>query len=269
MFELRKTLPVLLIAGIVAIVLGCHGNAKTSNCPSENKTAKNSLQGIWLNDEEDDVAFRVKGDTIYFPDSTSVPVYFRIERDSFVLVGVNVLKYKIVKQTAHIFEFINQNGENVKLVKTTDSGYANMFSKKPPVSVNQNRLLKSDTVVYHGEDKYHSYVQVNPTSYKVVKSTVNDDGVEVGNIYYDNIIHLAIFKGAAKVFSCDLRKSDFSKEVPSRFLQQAVFSDLTFLSVDKDGFHYFAVLAIPDSSISYMVEVIVGFNGEITKRIKR
>ena len=182
---------------------------------------------------------------------------------------MNVLKYKIVKQTAHIFEFINQNGENVKLVKTTDSGYANMFSKKPPVSVNQNRLLKSDTVVYHGEDKYHSYVQVNPTSYKVVKSTVNDDGVEVGNIYYDNIIHLAIFKGAAKVFSCDLRKSDFSKEVPSRFLQQAVFSDLTFLSVDKDGFHYFAVLAIPDSSISYMVEVIVGFNGEITKRIKK
>ena len=123
MFELRKTLPVLLIAGIVAIMLGCHGNAKTSNCPSENKTAKNSLQGIWLNDEEHDVAFRVKGDTIYFPDSTSVPVYFRIERDSFVLVGVNVLKYKIVKQTAHIFEFINQNGENVKLVKTTDSGF--------------------------------------------------------------------------------------------------------------------------------------------------
>jgi signal peptidase I len=268
MLDIRKTLPAVLVTVVAAAVLGCHGNAKQGNAPSEDKQAKSSLQGIWLNDETDDVVFRVKGDTIFFPDSTSVPVCFRIEADSLVFVGENVLKYKIVKQTPHTFEFINQNGESIKLVKTSDSSYARMFTKKQPVSVNQGKLLKSDTVVFFNGEKYHSYVQVNPTSYKVVNTTVNDDGVEVGNIYYDNIVHLAVFKGAAKVFSCNFHKRDFAHEVPQQFIQQAVFSDLTFIAVDKEGLHYFAVLAIPNSSTSYMVEVVINFNGKVTKRLR-
>ncbi len=268
MLYIRKTLPTLLVTLVASIMLGCHYIAKQGNAPSEDKKAKSSMQGIWLDDETDDVVFNVKGDTIYFPDSTSVPVCFRIEADSLVFVGENGLKYKIVKQTPHVFEFINQNGESKKLVKTSDSSYARMFSRKQSVSVNQGKLLKNDTVVFFNDEKYHSYVQVNPTSYKVVNTTINDDGVEVGNIYYDNIVHLAIFKGAAKVFSCNFRKSDFVHEVPPQFLQQAVFSDLTFISMDREGLHYFAVLAIPNSSTSYMVEVVVGFNGKVTKRLR-
>ena len=266
---MRKVSALMLITILAVAIIGCRQKGDGSEKVEENRAAKNLLQGIWLNEDEEDVAFRVKGDSVYFPDSTSVPAYFRIERDSFVLAGANVMRYKIVKQTAHIFTFVNQNGERVKLIKTSDNSYASMFSKKPPVPVNQNRLLKSDTVVFYGNEKYHSYVQVNPTTYKVVKATVNDDGMEVGNIYYDNIIHLGVFKGAEKLFSCDFHKKEFSHEVPAQFLQQAVFSDLTFFSVDSNGFHYFAVLAIPDTSISYMVEVIVGFNGKMTKRIKK
>lgn len=269
MSKSRSAQLLLLVISVFAIMVSCHKATNKDTLIEENKAAKQSLQGIWLNEDEDDVAFRIKGDTIYFPDSTSVPVYFKIERDSMVLVGTNVLKYRIIKQTPHVFVFVNQNGENVKLVKTSDSSYADMFLKKQPVSINQNKLLKNDTVVFHGGEKYHSYVQINPTSFKVMKTTVNDDGVGVGNIYYDNIIHLAIYNGAAKVFSCDLRKSDFSHEVPASFLRQSVFSDLTFTSVDNNGFHYFAVLAIPDSSISYMVEVTIGFNGKISKRISK
>lgn len=269
MLRMKKALLLLLLSIVSAAFVGCRHDRGGKATIEENRTAKKLLQGIWLNEDEEDVAFRVKGDTVYFPDSTTVPAYFRIERDSFVVAGANVMRYKIVKQTQHVFVFVNQNGERVKLVKTSDSSYANMFSKTPPVSVNQNRLLKSDTVVFHGGNKYHSYVQVNPTTYKVVKAAMNDDGVEVGNIYYDNIIHLGIFKGAEKLFSSDFHKKDFSHEVPERFLQQAVLSDLTFFEIDQEGLHYFAVLAIPDSSISYMVEVIVGFNGKLTKRIKK
>ena len=47
--------------------------------PKENAEAKKLLQGIWLNDDAGDVVFKVKGDTVYFPDSTSMPAYFRIE----------------------------------------------------------------------------------------------------------------------------------------------------------------------------------------------
>lgn len=266
----KKNVLVVLLAVIMPMTfIGCRHDRSGKTAIEENRTAKRLLQGIWLNEDEEDVAFRIKGDTVYFPDSTSVPAYFRVERDSFVVAGANVMRYKIVKQTPHVFVFVNQNGERVKLVKTTDNSYSNFFSKTPPVSVNQNRLLKSDTVVFHGDSKYHSYVQVNPTTFKVVKATINDDGVEVGNVYYDNIIHLGIFKGAEKLFSSDFHKKDFSREVPERFLQQAVLSDLTFIEIDANGFHYFAVLAIPDTSISYMVEVVVGFDGKLTKRIKK
>lgn len=261
---------VLLFMAVVSVAfVGCRQEKGGKVAIEENHDAKKLLQGIWLNDDEEDVAFRIKGDSVYFPDSTTVPAYFRIERDSFVVSGANVMRYKIVKQTPHVFVFVNQNGERVKLVKTSDNSYNNMFSKTPPVSVNQNRLLKSDTVVFHEDNKYHSYVQVNPTTFKVVKASMNDDGVEVGSIYYDNIIHLSIFKGAEKLFSSDLHKKDFSQEVPERFLRQAVLSDLTFFETDSEGLHYFAILAIPDSSISYMVEVIVGYNGKLTKRIKK
>lgn len=54
------------------------------------------LQGIWLNDDdEDDVAFRVKGDTIYYPDSTSQPVYFYIAGDTLVMKGANIANIRL------------------------------------------------------------------------------------------------------------------------------------------------------------------------------
>lgn len=69
----------------------------------EDTAAKKMLQGIWLNDDdEDDVAFRAKGDTIYYPDSTSQPVYFYIAGDTLVMKGANIAKYPIVKQAEHI-----------------------------------------------------------------------------------------------------------------------------------------------------------------------
>lgn len=103
---------------------------------------KKELQGIWINEDDEDVAFRIKGDTVYFPDTISVPVYFRIERDSFVLYGANKTKYPVIKRTPHLFEFVSQNGEHMRLVKSSDSSYLKLFNKTSIVSVNQNRLIK-------------------------------------------------------------------------------------------------------------------------------
>jgi len=123
-------------------------------------------------------------------------------------------------------------------------------------------------VVYYGSEKYHCYVQINPTTYKVYKPTYNDDGVEVENIYYDNIIHFGVFHGAAKLFSSNIVKGDFSKQVPSQFLKQSVLSDMTFYKTDAEGIHYFAVLGIPNTPSNFMVEFILSYDGKVTKRIK-
>ena len=83
------------------------------------------------------------------------------------------------------------------------------------------------------------------------------------NVYYDNIVNVNIFHGASKVFSRDFRKADFKKKVPASFLTQAILSDMIFDRIDKDGIHYLAILAQPDSSLSYQVKVIVSFDGHL------
>lgn len=269
MFNLKKIFVSFLCADLALALLACTSQTKKQEKTEEDLTAKKNLQGIWLDDDDDDVAFRVKGDTVYFPDSTSAPTYFRIERDSFVLFGGNIVKYRIAKQTAHLFVFLNQNGERVKLKKTNDTSYLDMFAPKTTFHVNQNKVVKRDSVIYYGDDRYHCYVQINPTTYKVAKASYNEDGVEVDNIYFDNIINLSIYNGASKLFSSDLRKEFFNDVVPKTFIKQAVLSDISFLRTDNEGIHFIAILAVPETSINYVVETIVDYDGKIRKRIKK
>lgn len=245
------------------------GHDKTGPQPvDEDTVAKRELQGVWVNEDGEDAAFRIKGDSVYFPDSTSSPTYFRVERDSFVLLGANIVKYPIAKRTPHLFVFVNQAGERIRLIKSDDTNYLELFEHKETiVQVNQRRIIKRDSVVYNGTQKYHSYVQVNPTTYKVIVPSYNDEGVEVDNVYYDNIIHVGLFAGERRIYSSNLEKKDFAQYVPGRFLAQSVFSDLSLYKVDDEGVHYFAVLAVPNSSSSFMVEVVIGYDGRMSKRV--
>ena len=268
---MKQSNNILLGACLMAAMVGCGQKQSAQKAEQqEDVAAKKMLQGVWIDsDDEDDVAFRVKGDTIYYPDSTSRPVYFCIIGDTLVMKGANTAKYPIVKQAAHIFQFKVANGDVVKLVKTSDPMYLEQFQHAQPVTLNQNKLVKRDTVVNAGEEKLHLYVQVNPTTYKVVKSTFNDDGVEVGNVYYDNIVNLGVFNGARRLFSSDFRKQDFQKNIPSDILRQLVLSDITFNKANEEGMHFYAVLVIPETSISYIVELVVTYDGKIIKRIKK
>lgn len=235
----------------------------------EDHNAKRMLQGIWGDEDENNVTFRAKGDTIFYPDTTSQPVYFQIVSDTLVLHGANVMKYAIVKQTPHLFEFKNQNGDVVKLIKSNDPNDIHQFEHRRQMALNQNRLIKRDTVVIQGDKRYHCYVQVNPTTYKVLKTVYNDDGVEVDNVYYDNIVHISIFQGTSKVFSKDFYKNDFTKYVPQQFLRQSILSDIPFSRGDKRGLHFIANLCIPDSYLSYIVEIIVSFDGKMRMQINK
>ena len=94
---------------------GCANKSKQDEkaLAQEDVKAKQLLQGIWLNDDEEDVVFKVQKDTIYYPDSTSIPVYFKIVQDSLILQSSSAVKYAIVRQTEHLFEFKNQYGDVV------------------------------------------------------------------------------------------------------------------------------------------------------------
>lgn len=269
---MRKPVVFLLLLSLAISVSSCRKRSGNENStPEENLAAKKMLQGIWVDEDEQDVAFKAKGDTIFYPDSTSQPVYFQIIDDTLVLKGANVSKYAIIKQTAHLFVFRNQNGDDVKCVLSDDPDDESFFSKKRPqaISINQGQLIKRDTIVAYNGERYHCYVQINPTSYKVVSQSYNDDGVAVDNVYYDNIINLNVYRGAQKLFGGDFRKQQFSGKAPDEFLNQGVLSDITFSKCDVKGIHFVASFIIPGANMSsYQVEILVGYSGKlILKRL--
>ena len=125
------------------------------NDVSENETpedleAKAMLQGIWIESETEEVSFLAKGDTIFFPDSTSQPSYFRIVSDSFCL-GEN--RYAITKQTEHLFCFQNQAGEEVRLEKSENKEDSLAFLDNQPEILSLNEVLKIDSVVLFGGER--------------------------------------------------------------------------------------------------------------------
>ena len=239
----------------------CGNKERASEVPVENAEAKKMLQGIWLDADNGDPSFRVSGDTIYYPDSISMPVCFRIVGDTLILEGANTVKYPIVKQDVHLFQFVNRSGEVVKLVKSESADDRDAFDTETPIALNQRQTIKRDTVLNIGQQRYHCYVQVNPSTYKVYKTGYNDDGVAVDNIYYDNSIYLAMFKGSARVYSHEFHKQDFARLVPQDFLKQSILSDMLFNYSDTAAVHYNALLAIPDTPGSYIVDIAVGFKG--------
>ena len=249
----------------VLLLVGCKQSNQELPAPTpvEDKEAKQMLEGIWINEDEQSVAFRAKGDTIFYPDSTSLPVAFQIFGDTLVMHGASDMKYAIVKQAPHLFVFKNQSGEEVRLVKSEDPIDNYAFKNPKPHAINQDLLIKRDTIVMHGSQRYHCYVQVNPTTYKVIKRTYNDEGVVVDNIYHDNIINLAVYNGASKVFSSDFHKQDFKKFLAEDILKQSVLSDMIYNRLDDDGIHYDAFIGIPDSPSGYVVDVLVGYDGKI------
>lgn len=259
-----------LVAAILVTIFfiaGCQRKAEPVVNLAENKEAKAMLQGIWIDDIAEDVVFKAKGDTIYYPDSTSMPAYFKIIGDTLIM-GDGSAKYFIQKQSAHLFWFKNPNGDLIKLVKSDDPNNALAFEQKKPDILTVTEKLKTDTVVMYKGERYHCYIAINPTTYKVVKTTYTDDGVKVDNVYYDNIIHISIYHGANQLYSRDFNKKMYSNLVPGNFLKQAVLSNMEYSKVDEKGFHFNAIVCIPDGSSCYMLDTNITMDGDLSMELK-
>ena len=230
----------------------------------ENREAKAMLQGIWLESESEEAVFRVEGDTIYYPDPADQPAYFRIVDDSLEL---NNQRYPIVKQTEHLFWFNNQGGDIRKLVKSDIPDDTIAFSHRQMEILNVTEVMKTDSVVMYGGERYHWYIAVNPTKYRVLKTKYSSEGVAVQNVYYDNIIHISLYQGKKCLFSRDFKKDMYNQNVPTGFLDQAILGNMQYEKTDAKGMHFNATLCIPDEASCYMVETLIGFDGEMSMKL--
>ena len=261
-----KIRPIFIILLSLGILGGCRqkDNKKKEQAAATN--AKTALQGVWIDSDTQEVNFRAKGDTIYYPDSISQPAYFKIVGDT-IIIGENRQKYAIVKHSDHIFWFRNSNDDIVKLQKSDDPDDMRIFSTQKPKVLTYTEVVKRDTVVNFDNQRYHCYVAINPTRYKVHRSAYNEDGVEVDNVYYDNIVHISVYKGAECLYSRDMRKEIFNGKVPNHFLSLSMLSNVEFNKVDSNGFHFDTTVFIPYRASCYMFDVTIGFGGKAVIRL--
>ena len=246
--------------------MACTGNKNSyfSEEEKEDSNAKEMLQGIWLNDETESPLMRVEGDTIFYADSQSAPIAFKIIRGTIYTYGNDTTDYKIDKQAEHIFWFHSITDNIIKLHKSEDFNDSLSFVREEVVIPTYTEVTKRDSVVTYNGARYRAYVYINPSKMKVIKTTYSEDGISMDNVYYDNVMHICVYEGKKSLFASDITKQMFDKVVPEDFLVQAILSDTKFLKVDRNGFHYQAILAIPESSVYSIAELEISFDGTLT-----
>lgn len=230
----------------------------------EDDQAKALLQGIWRDSETEAVAFKAVGDSIYYVDASSLPSYFCIVGDSLCM-GDH--RYAIRKQSDHVFWYQDLTGDVRKLEKSDTPDDTLAFEHRPMEMLNVTEVVKTDSVINYDGKRYHWYIAVNPTKYRVVRTTYNSEGVGVDHVYYDNIINISLYQGRERLFSRDFRKQMYAQQVPQPFLEQAVLGNMQYSRVDAKGFHFEATLCVPDGASCYLVETLVGFDGQLTMKL--
>ena len=262
---MNKVLYHIIIWGALVMTLAACGQHKPVAEQEESREAKQLLQGVWMEEGGELPVFQMKGDSVFYADSTSMPARFRVVGDTLYIGSAN--RYLIEKHTEHLLWFRNQNGELMKFEKSDDEEMTLEMEQQKPQILSITAVLKRDTVVFYDSQRYHLYIAINPTKYKVSRPTINDDGMEVENVYYDNIIHLSIFQGSTQLFSRDFRKQQFAEKVPAQILGQSILNNMEFSKVDANGFHFNVSVCVPDDASCYLIDQIVSFSGKSSVKL--
>ncbi len=258
---------IIMLCVSAALLCQCRERAADEEQTSDDDALM--LSGVWQSAEDDSYVFRVEGDTIYYSDRWTMPVHFRIYRDTIFLEGATVTKYIIEKFTPNVLQFRNQSGETVKLHKAQDKvSDAEFYSAEDAFMEINQQFQKRDTVAMAGDKRYHCYIQVNPTSYKVVKNNLNNEGMDVGRIYYDNIVNVAVYVGASRLYFHDFRKQEFAAFVPEDIMPLCILSDIVYKKCGTNGVTFQAYLRVPESASSYLAEILISPEGKMSLKAR-
>lgn len=229
--------------------------------------AKALLQGLWVDDKTESPLFKVVGDSIYYADASFAPVAFKIIDDSLKTYGSRNTCYHIKKQGKHVFWIQSIVGDIIRLSKADSEMDSTLFAIETqnyePLEV-VKEVIQKDKVVYYNNIRYHGYAFINPTQIKIYLSEVTEEGMEMDNVYYDNIIHICVYQGTEKLFGKDVRKQDFEQLIPANYFQHSILSDMDFIGVDAKGYHYQATVSMPNSMSNYLIDLFITHDEEIS-----
>lgn len=257
-----------LCSSILLVACDGNSNSKDARPIEENFAAKNLLQGIWVDDDTEMPLMRIDGDTIYYANPQNVPAAFKIIHDTLYVYGNKPARYKIDKQTDYNFWFHSLTDNLIKIHKSENEDDSLVFiNQEVEIIPTISEVIKKDSVVMYKGTRYRGYVYINPSKMKVIKTTYSENGYNVDNVYYDNVIHICVYEGRKMLYGQDITKKAFIGVFPEEFLRQTILSDMNFMGVDHEGYHYQAVLRVPESSVSNLVDMAISFDNEL--RIKK
>ena len=252
----------------ISLLTACSSQPKKhpSEEEKEDLRAKELLQGIWVDDMTDTPLLRIKGDSLYYIDASVRPMTFKIINDSLKVYGQQTISYHIKKQGKFFFWIESAMGDILQLSKAESDDMASLLSaQQPEVSVQPVReVIRKDHVVHFNNTRYRGYVYINPTDIKVIQPEITEEGLEIENIYYDNIIHICVYEGKKSLFARDMKKQDFEPLVPSEYFKRAILTDMNFMGVNEKGYQYQATLCVPNSASCYLVNISIAKDGDIT-----
>ena len=253
----------ILIVLIVSLA-SCGNRQGGEASAKEDLTAKQLLQGIWVDDETEMPLMRIEGDTMYYTNPQSAPVSFKVVRDTIYVYSNEPVAYKIDRQTEYSFWFHLPADEVIRLHKSENEEDSLAFiNREVEVISTTPEVIKKDSVVTYKDTRYRGYVYINPSRMKVFKTSYSENGIGVDNVYYDNVIHICVYEGKKMLYGQDITKKMFADIFPAEVLDQTILADMDFMGVDGKGYHYQATLGIPESSVYNLVNMVIGFDNKM------
>ncbi|MGL5272404.1 MAG: DUF4738 domain-containing protein [Phocaeicola sp.] len=226
----------------------------------ENLDAKAIFQGIWMDENSNQILFQVKGDSVFYVGGEILPLYFKIVGDSLIMQGTVTNKYKIVNQTEYSFSFFSSSGDRISLRKSEmEEEFTTITLSNLPV---YREKTQKDLVINYQGKRYRGYSYINPSTKKVIRSEITEEGLDVERIYYDNVIHICVYDGKNRIFGKDITKQLFNDLIEDEFLETAILSDMDFVAVDAEGYHYHALVCEPEEITCYQIRISISFGGE-------
>lgn len=248
-----------LLLFIVSCSTPSHKGNKTERTTDPN--IKALLQGVWLDKNTESPVLKIEGDSLLYASNSNVRMRYLVTEDTLFVQGLYTVPYPLIECSEHALSFKTPMGDEMYLYKD-ERGDITITPMSAPVSKPVSQVIKKDSVVMVGKQRYRGYVTINPTTVKVVRPGVTEDGFSIDNVYFDNIIHICVYEGRNEVCGKDIKRNMFDGIVPAEFLSVSILQDMSFLGMKNNKFVFRATLRVPDGP-SYYAQVQIDESNKI------
>lgn len=257
-FTKQNIMNLKLIFGLLLLMMAsCAGpSLKKENIQrTTDPDVKLQLQGVWLDKNTESPVLEIDGDSLLYASNSDVRMPYCVVDDTLFVRGIRTAAYPILERSEHTLSIRTPMGDEMSLYKDENGVITIEQPKSVPVAPVKH-VIKKDSVIMVGKNRYRGYITINPTTIKVIRPGVTEDGFLIDNVYYDNIIHICVYEGRKELCSKDIKRSMFESIVPSEFLSVSILQDMNFEGMKNKKFVFNAVLRVPDGP-SFYAQVLI------------